>query len=53
MVYVAPALLTKMSRLGNGLTQATIEESDCTSSVDVSMPREVSSVILEKFRAVA
>ena len=42
-----------MSRLDSLLTQAAIEESDCTSSVSVSMPRDAICVILEGLRAVA
>lgn len=38
IVYPAPALLIKISRLDN-LTEAAIEESDNTSRVMVSMPR--------------
>ncbi len=48
-----PALLTKMSRLDNLLTQAVIEDSDCTSRVRVSMPRDLSWDILAGLRAVA
>ena len=53
MLYAAPALLTKMSRSDSLLTQAAIEESDWTSNVSVSMPRDATCVILEGFRAVA
>ena len=53
MLYPAPALLTRMSRPDNLLTQAAIDESDSTSSVSVSMPRDASCAILEGFRAVA
>jgi hypothetical protein len=51
----APALLTKMSRLREDslLAQAAIEELDCISSTSVSMPRDESCVIFERYRAVA
>ena len=48
MRYCAPALLTKMSRLDNLLTQAAIEYSDCTSSVNVSMRKITMSYLSRK-----
>lgn len=53
IVYPAPALLTNISRLDNLLTQAAIEESDNTSRVRVSMPRDFRCSILDELRAVA
>ena len=53
MLYEVPALLTRMLRLGSLATQAAIEDEDRMSNVSVSMPRAVTCVILEAFRAVA
>ena len=49
----APALLTRMSSLDSLLTQALMDESERTSRVSVSMPREVRRDILAGLRAVA
>ncbi len=53
IMYCAPALLTRISRLASLLTQAAMDDSDVTSSVSVSIPKEARCDIFDWSRAVA
>lgn len=53
MLYDAPALFTRMSKLGMEATQVAMEEEESTSRVRVVMPRDERWANFEGVRAVA